>query len=203
MRFLHATVQSTWQQQFLKELLHFQNKNVLIIYSPPCHPRCPCLPFFSHKSFISRNLSSETICHFLNFFLYMCTLINHRCSSCLALQGTCVLNLCATVQDRVCLKTPNNFLLQRQNHTTSLFYLVFFYYVKGVWASLHVHFVNTAGASAAMLDDFEVWSVSTYPDRFSSPQESVVWGRGGSSFPGHKYANVSLWHHLETAKDLF
>ncbi len=30
-------------------LAHFQNKNLLITYSPPCHPRCSCLSFFSRK----------------------------------------------------------------------------------------------------------------------------------------------------------
>ncbi len=32
-----------------KGLVHFQNKKFLIIYSPPCHPRCSCLSFFSRK----------------------------------------------------------------------------------------------------------------------------------------------------------
>ncbi len=32
-----------------KGLVHFQNKKILIIYSPPCHPRCSCLSFFSRK----------------------------------------------------------------------------------------------------------------------------------------------------------
>jgi len=26
-----------------------QNENAMIIYSPKCHPRCSCLPFFSGK----------------------------------------------------------------------------------------------------------------------------------------------------------
>jgi len=33
----------------LKGVLHFSKKLLLIIYSPPCHPRCPCLSFFSRK----------------------------------------------------------------------------------------------------------------------------------------------------------
>ncbi len=30
-------------------LVHFQNKNVLIIYSPQYHPKCACLSLFSRK----------------------------------------------------------------------------------------------------------------------------------------------------------
>jgi len=32
---------------------------LLIIYSPPCHPRCPCLSFFSQKEikFFDENIS--------------------------------------------------------------------------------------------------------------------------------------------------
>jgi len=33
----------------LKGVVHFSKKLLLIIYSPPCHPRCPCLSFFSRK----------------------------------------------------------------------------------------------------------------------------------------------------------
>jgi len=33
----------------LKGVVHFKKKLLLIIYSPPCHPRCPCLSFFSRK----------------------------------------------------------------------------------------------------------------------------------------------------------
>jgi len=32
----------------LKEVVHLK-KLLLIIYSPPCHPRCPCLSFFSRQ----------------------------------------------------------------------------------------------------------------------------------------------------------
>jgi len=34
-----------------KGVVHFKKKkkHVLIIYTPPCHPRCPCLSFFSRK----------------------------------------------------------------------------------------------------------------------------------------------------------
>jgi len=31
----------------LKGVVHFKKKLLLIIYSPPCHPRCPLLSFFS------------------------------------------------------------------------------------------------------------------------------------------------------------
>jgi len=31
----------------IKRVVHFSKKRLLIIYSPPCHPRCPCLSFFS------------------------------------------------------------------------------------------------------------------------------------------------------------
>jgi len=30
-------------------LVHFKKTHLLIIYSPPCHPRCPCLSFFTQK----------------------------------------------------------------------------------------------------------------------------------------------------------
>jgi len=36
----------------IKGVVHFkkkQKKLLLIIYSPPCHPRCPSLYFFSRK----------------------------------------------------------------------------------------------------------------------------------------------------------
>uniref|UniRef100_A0A673IPS5 N-alpha-acetyltransferase 15, NatA auxiliary subunit n=1 Tax=Sinocyclocheilus rhinocerous TaxID=307959 RepID=A0A673IPS5_9TELE len=33
--------------QDFKGLVHLQNKNFLIIHSPPCHPRCSCLSVFS------------------------------------------------------------------------------------------------------------------------------------------------------------
>jgi len=35
----------------IKGVVHFKKKKklLLIIYSPPCHPRCPCLSFFSRK----------------------------------------------------------------------------------------------------------------------------------------------------------
>jgi len=36
-------------KQLLKGLVHFWKKLLLIIYSPPCHPRCPCLSFLSRK----------------------------------------------------------------------------------------------------------------------------------------------------------
>jgi len=35
--------------QDFKGVVHFKKKSLLIIYSPPCHPRCPCLSFFSRK----------------------------------------------------------------------------------------------------------------------------------------------------------
>ncbi len=42
----------------IKGLVHFQNKNFLIIYSPPCHPRCSCFSFFSRKeiTFFEENI---------------------------------------------------------------------------------------------------------------------------------------------------
>jgi len=33
----------------LKGVVHFLKQNLLIIYSPPGHPRCPRLSFFSRK----------------------------------------------------------------------------------------------------------------------------------------------------------
>jgi len=34
----------------LKGVVHFKKKkNLLMIYSPPCHPRYPCQSFFSRK----------------------------------------------------------------------------------------------------------------------------------------------------------
>ncbi len=36
-------------QVTIKGLVYFQNKNVLILYSPSCQPRCLCLSFFSRK----------------------------------------------------------------------------------------------------------------------------------------------------------
>jgi len=34
----------------IKGVVHFKKKKLLlIIYSPPCHPRCPCHSFFSQK----------------------------------------------------------------------------------------------------------------------------------------------------------
>jgi len=33
---------------YVKGVVHFKKK-LLIIYSPPCHPRCPCHSFFSQK----------------------------------------------------------------------------------------------------------------------------------------------------------
>jgi len=33
----------------IKGVVHFKKKLLLIIYSPPCHPRCPRLYFFSRK----------------------------------------------------------------------------------------------------------------------------------------------------------
>jgi len=38
---------AVWEK-LLKELFTLKNL-LLIIYSPPCHPRCPCLSFFSRK----------------------------------------------------------------------------------------------------------------------------------------------------------
>ncbi len=38
-----------WDQSSFKVEFHFQDKNVLIIYSPQCHPRYSCLSFFSRK----------------------------------------------------------------------------------------------------------------------------------------------------------
>jgi len=33
-----------------KGVVHLKKKKLLLIsYSPPCHPRCPCLSFFSRK----------------------------------------------------------------------------------------------------------------------------------------------------------
>jgi len=40
---------------FLKELFSF-NILLLIIYSPPCHPRCPCLSFLSRKEVFDENI---------------------------------------------------------------------------------------------------------------------------------------------------
>jgi len=33
----------------VKGEVHLKKKLLLIIYSPPCHPRCICLSFFSRK----------------------------------------------------------------------------------------------------------------------------------------------------------
>jgi len=35
--------------QAFKVVVHLKKKNFLIIYSPPCHPKCPCLSFLSQK----------------------------------------------------------------------------------------------------------------------------------------------------------
>jgi len=32
-----------------KAVVHFKKETLLIIYSPPCHPRCPRLSFLSRK----------------------------------------------------------------------------------------------------------------------------------------------------------
>jgi len=38
------------KQHGIKGVVHFKKKLLLIIYSPPCHPRCPsCYSFFSQK----------------------------------------------------------------------------------------------------------------------------------------------------------
>ncbi len=103
-------------------------------------------------------------------------------------------------QCAMALKTPNTFLLQLQNRTTSLFYLfLFYFFVKGVWPSLHVHFVNTDSVllqrcrMLLMLEEKMSWEFFDIPWRISphSAEHSVfstgisyVWGRGGSSFPG-------------------
>jgi len=34
---------------FLKEVFTLKKKLLLIIHSPPCHLRCPCLSFFRRK----------------------------------------------------------------------------------------------------------------------------------------------------------
>jgi len=36
-------------QIWLKGIVHFKKKLLLIIYSPPCHPRCPCVFFLQTK----------------------------------------------------------------------------------------------------------------------------------------------------------
>jgi len=33
----------------VKRVDHFKKKKLLIIYSPPCHPVCPCPSFLSRK----------------------------------------------------------------------------------------------------------------------------------------------------------
>ncbi len=53
-------LQGTAQTHFTEEIyliilllplfkVHFQNKKILIIYIPPCHPRCPCLSSVKNK----------------------------------------------------------------------------------------------------------------------------------------------------------
>jgi len=34
---------------FILKVFTFKKKLLLIIYSPPCHPRCPCHYFFSQR----------------------------------------------------------------------------------------------------------------------------------------------------------
>ncbi len=60
-----------------------------------------------------------------------------------------------TVQDRVCLKTPNTFLLQLQNHLFYLYYIVvlpFLFIFCEVCLTLLAHSLckHWVGASAAM-----------------------------------------------------
>jgi len=37
-------------------VVHFKKKLLVIIYSPPCHPRCPCHYFFSRKEIFDENI---------------------------------------------------------------------------------------------------------------------------------------------------
>ncbi len=50
---LNLKVTSVWAvlhtSLYYWKLKNFQNENFLIIYSPPCHPRCSCLSFFGCK----------------------------------------------------------------------------------------------------------------------------------------------------------
>ncbi len=46
---LLAEYEIVYDDTTVKGLVHFQNKNVLIIYSTPFHPRCSGLSFFSHE----------------------------------------------------------------------------------------------------------------------------------------------------------
>jgi len=48
-RVIFKSAVHTYKQLFTKGVVHFQIKSLLIIYSPKCHPRCPCLSFLSRK----------------------------------------------------------------------------------------------------------------------------------------------------------
>jgi len=52
--------------KFIKGVVHFKKKLLLIIYSPQCHPRCPCLSFFSRKEIkvFDENIAGFNIMHF-------------------------------------------------------------------------------------------------------------------------------------------
>ncbi len=60
----------------LKGLVHFQNKKILIIYSPPCHPRCSCLSFFSQKKLrcLMIFIQIQVHCNNLEYLHYPITL---------------------------------------------------------------------------------------------------------------------------------
>ncbi len=55
---LLAEYEIVYDDTTVKGLVHFQNKNVLIIYSTPFHPRCSGLSFFSHEeiTFFEENI---------------------------------------------------------------------------------------------------------------------------------------------------
>jgi len=42
-------------------------KKMLIIYSPPCHPRCPCLSFFSRKEIKVFDEQVQDFLHIMDF----------------------------------------------------------------------------------------------------------------------------------------
>jgi len=58
----------------VKGVVHFKKKkNLLIIYSPPCHPRCPRLSFFNRKEI---KVFDENIPGFIpgHLFIVWCSL---------------------------------------------------------------------------------------------------------------------------------
>jgi len=50
-----------------KGVVHFKKKLLRIIYSPPCHPRCPCLSFFSQKKLRFLMKTFQDFLHIMDF----------------------------------------------------------------------------------------------------------------------------------------